>query len=92
MSIATPEQTAKRIADIREHLTAAFHPTYLEIKDEGDQHRHHAGAQTGKSHLCIRISSPMFQGHSRVTYHRWIYEALGGMMETDIHALRIQIT
>ena len=48
-----------RVADeIREKLEAAFAPHHLEIEDESERHRGHAGYQEGgQSHFRVAISS-----------------------------------
>lgn len=80
-----------RITLIRECLTQALSPEKLEVIDESQQHAGHAGASTGMGHFAIAIQSPQFKDKSLVESHRLIYQALGTLMETDIHALRITI-
>ena len=79
-----------RIARIRERLTAALNPESLEIEDESHLHAGHAGAREGKGHFRVTISAAGFAGKSPLQRHRMVYEALGDMLETDIHALAIQ--
>ena len=38
------------------------------------------------------IKSPIFQGKTLVEKHRMVYDALGTLMQTHIHALRIHAT
>lgn len=52
-------------------------------------HAGHAGAQEGLGHYDVRIVSEQFEGLSRVKRHQLVYESLGAMMTTDIHALRL---
>lgn len=80
-----------RIQAIRERLTAALSPTHLEIIDESHLHAGHAGARDGRGHFRIKIASPRFEGRRAIERHRLIYEALGELMETDIHAVAIEI-
>ncbi len=80
-----------RITVIRERLTEALAPEKLEVIDESQHHAGHAGASTGMGHYAIEIQSPHFKDKSLVESHRLIYQALGALMETDIHALRITI-
>ena len=51
-----------RVADeIRKKLEAAFAPHHLEIEDESERHRGHAGYQEGgQSHFRVEISSNFF--------------------------------
>lgn len=81
----------ERLTLIRERLTTALTPERLDVIDESQQHAGHAGASTGMGHFAVAIQSPLFAGKSLVETHRMIYQALGGLMETDIHALRITI-
>lgn len=79
-----------RVDAIRERLTAAFAPQRLEIVDESHKHAGHAGARDGRGHFAVFIVSPAFAGLSPIQRHRAVYQALGEMMQTDIHALSIQ--
>jgi BolA protein len=36
------------------------------------------------------IVSPQFAGLSRLERHKMVYDALGELMQTDIHAVRIK--
>lgn len=80
-----------RLIAIRERLTAALQPTELEIIDESHLHAGHAGARDGRGHFRIRIASPLFEGRRPLERHRLVYDALGDLMETDIHAAAIEI-
>jgi BolA protein len=69
---------------------AALGPSVLELQDESAQHAGHAGARpSGGSHWQLTIVSEAFRGRNPVARHRMVYEALGDLMERDIHALRI---
>jgi BolA protein len=81
--------TAERCKRIEESLSAAFAPSRLRVRDQSHLHAGHAGAQDGKGHFAVDIISGAFAGLSRIERHRRIFEALGDMMETDIHALSI---
>ncbi|HEX4782529.1 MAG TPA: BolA family protein [Usitatibacter sp.] len=75
---------------IRERLQA-LNPLRLDLQDESGQHAGHAGARPGEStHWQLIIESEAFRGKSAVARHRMVYEALGDLMKTDIHALRIE--
>ena len=41
-------------------------------------------------HYAISITSALFKGLSRVRQHQLVYEALGGRMGGELHALSIQ--
>jgi len=70
---------------------AVLHPVKLDLHDESAQHAGHAGARPSESsHWHLAIVSDAFRGKSPVARHRMVYEALGDLMEHDIHALRIE--
>lgn len=75
---------------IRQKLTERFAPERLEIEDESDRHRGHAGAQPGgESHFRIVIVSPAFSGLARVARQRMVYEALADELAGPVHALAV---
>ena len=80
-----------RIAEIRRRIEASLQPTSLEIEDESHLHVGHAGAKDGRGHFRIRISSSHFNGLGLLQQHRLIYEAVGDLMDSDIHALSIEV-
>ena len=62
----------------------------LELVDESESHRGHAGYREGGStHWRLAIVSPRFAGKSTVARHRMVYQALGELMQHPIHALAI---
>ena len=76
-------------AEIRNRL-AALEPVQVELEDQSEQHRGHAGYQAGgNTHWRLTIVSPRFCGQSVVARHRMVYEALGNLMQNPIHALAI---
>ena len=78
------------VADsIRERL-GVLAPQSLEIEDESAKHVGHEGAKGGGGHYRLVIVSPRFAGQRLPARHRMVYEALGPLMQKDIHALAIQ--
>lgn len=77
------------IRKIEERL-AALQPESIEIADESGQHIGHEGARAGGGHYQLLIVSPRFEGLPLQQRHRLIYQALGPMMKTEIHALAIR--
>jgi BolA protein len=77
------------VARIRASLTEAFQPTALEIIDDSSLHAGHAGAAGGGGHYRVRIVSARFSGMNAVERHRAVYQALGGLMGGEVHALSI---
>ncbi|MDE2304924.1 MAG: BolA family transcriptional regulator [Gammaproteobacteria bacterium] len=75
---------------IRERLVAAFAPTELVVDDQSHLHVGHAGAAGGQGHFRVHIVARAFAGLLPVARHRLVYEALGDLMRTDIHALAIE--
>jgi BolA family transcriptional regulator, general stress-responsive regulator len=80
----------KRIEEMRERLLDALEPEVLEIEDESHLHAGHAGARDGRGHFRVTVVSEVFSGTSKLGRHRLVYDALGRLMETDIHALVIK--
>lgn len=78
-----------RLARIRQRIEAALQPTRLDITDESHKHIGHAGARDGRGHFHVSITSDRFVGLRPLQRHRLVYEAVGDLMETDIHALSI---
>jgi BolA protein len=76
------------IAEIKARL-ATLTPQHVEIIDESAQHAGHAGAKSGGGHFQLTIISPAFSGLNIVARHRAIYQALGDLMSTRVHALSI---
>ena len=77
---------------IREKLAEAFAPVALEIADESEAHRGHAGFQEGgESHFRVAITAEAFAGQSRIARHRAVHAALGPELMNEIHALALDI-
>ena len=81
--------TEERLERIRATLESTFEPLKLEIRDDSHLHAGHAGAKEGKGHFHVHIVSDRFQNTTVIDRHRMIFEALGEMMTTDIHALSV---
>jgi BolA protein len=78
---------------IEERLRAAFQPRLLEVVDESERHRGHAGYQDGgQSHFRVTIAADAFAGQSRIARHRAVYEALGRDLVAEIHALALSVS
>jgi len=79
-----------RESRIRACLVEAFDPVELLLKDQSHMHAGHVGAQDGKGHFDVTIVADRFATASRIQRHRMVYDALGDLLQTDIHALRIK--
>lgn len=76
------------IDEMKQRL-AVLAPEHLEIIDESALHAGHAGARSGGGHYQLILIAAAFSGQNSVARHRAIYQALGDLMNTRIHALAI---
>ena len=79
-----------RVACIEARLRQQLAPESLDIVDESAQHAGHDGARSGGGHFDVTIVSNRFEGLNAIQRHRLVYEALGELMKTDIHALSVR--
>ena len=79
----------ERVVRIKSLLTEKLSPSEIEVRDESHLHIGHAGAKSGLGHFAVSITAEAFMGKNLLQKHRMIYDALGDMMQSDIHALRI---
>ena len=78
--------------EIEDSLRRAFEPTALEVVDDTESHRGHAGFTEGvESHFNVMIRSRKFEGLNRVSRHRAIHSALGPELISRIHALALDV-
>lgn len=79
--------------EIRDRLDSAFSPIELDVADDSEAHRGHAGyREGGESHFKVRISAPVFADMSRLERHRAVHKALGDELVARIHALALDIS
>jgi BolA protein len=77
---------------IVEKLSLKFAPSHLEVLDESDRHRGHAGSRPGgETHFRVRIASPAFAGMTRLAQHRAVMTALDDELKAGVHALAIEV-
>ena len=81
--------TRSRLERLTERLQS-LEPDQLEVADDSHQHAGHAGAADGRGHFSVLLVSKRFTGMNTLRRHRLVYEVVGDMMVTDIHALSIQ--
>lgn len=75
-------------AEIEKRLTDALAPERLEVIDDSEKHRGHAGHDArGESHFTVRIVSSAFAGQSRVARQRLVNSALAELLKERVHAL-----
>jgi BolA protein len=89
----THERFAMTIAEtIRTKLEAAFSPVKLDVLDESDRHRGHAGYQEGgETHFRVAIVSAAFDGLTRLDRHRRVHQVLDAELKGRVHALALTL-
>jgi BolA protein len=76
--------------ELERRLRDALAPDLLEVADESERHRGHAGHVPGVStHFRVRIRARALAGLGRVERQRAVYAAVGDLMGDPIHALAI---
>jgi BolA protein len=79
-----------RVANEMRARLAQLEPQRVELIDESARHAGHAGARPeGESHFRLLIVAEAFTGRSRIERQRLVYDALGDLLRTDVHALSI---
>lgn len=81
----------QRIQLIQQRLQDAFSPTHLEVIDDSEKHKGHAGSRDGAGHYTVMIASIYLKDQTRVAAHQKIYEVLNDLIPSQIHAVRIKI-
>lgn len=79
-----PNDRAHHIATVLREKLAADH---VEVLDQSALHEGHPGSQAGGGHFHVLVVSAVFEGLSRIAAQREVYQALGDLMESEIHAL-----
>ena len=82
-----------RSARIRAQLEQAFDAQVVEVYDESEQHRGHAGYQEGgQSHFRVVLRAPEFADMNRLARHRAVHAAIGAQLMGEIHALALELS
>lgn len=76
--------------ELMKQRLASLEPEALEIGDDSALHAGHAGAGSGGGHYNLTLVSPQFEGKLTIARHRMIYNSLGDLMQSKIHALSIR--
>lgn len=81
------------IADeIARNLESAFAPARLDVTDDSEAHRGHAGwREGGETHFRVTIAAEALGPLGRVERHRAVHRAIGADLVARIHALEIKI-
>ena len=82
--------TEGRREQLIQRLKDGLDPQHLMVVDDSHRHAGHAGAADGRGHFTVVVVSPQFEGLGTLKRHRLVYEAVGDLMSTDIHAVSIQ--
>lgn len=79
-------------AVIEQKLKAAFDPVLLNVEDESEAHRGHAGfREGGQTHFRVEIKASAFDDLNRVARQRAVYKVLSAEMSEQIHALALTV-
>ena len=76
-------------AELIHQRLASLTPVNVVLEDESAQHAGHAGAASGGGHFRLTLVSPQFRSLSTLARHRLVYDAMGDLMQREIHALSI---
>jgi len=77
---------------IAHKLSIKFAPSHLEVIDESEKHRGHAGARPGgETHFRVRIATSQFAGKTLLAQHRAVMETLDAELKGGVHALSIEV-
>lgn len=81
----------ERMTDkIKHKIEAAFSPILLEIRNDSEKHRGHAGHDgSNESHFHLTIVSDIFQEKTRIERQRIIHKLLETELNSGIHALAL---
>ena len=83
------DQTA-RAHQIESRLRDKLAAQHVAVVDQSALHEGHPGAQAGGGHFQVLVVSEVFEGLSRIAAQRVVYQALGDLMESEIHALSMR--
>lgn len=86
----TAVESSERAMRIQAAIERGLDAVHVEVIDHSAEHAGHPGAATGGGHFEVLVVSDRFRGLSRVAAQRLVYQSLGEMMATDIHALTMQ--
>lgn len=81
---------------VRDQIEAALRRSFrvetLQVEDESESHRGHAGWRDGgETHFHVALTSGDLAGMSRIARHRAVHAALGPALIARIHALRLTL-
>lgn len=71
---------AMKLSDVRNAIETALPGAKIELSEMVEDGEHY----------MVYVESEMFRGKTRVQQHRMVYDALGGKMGIELHALMVQ--
>lgn len=81
-----------RTDEIERKLREAFAPEALELTDESEQHRGHAGwREGGETHFRLAMTARAFAGQGRVARQRAVNRVLAEELAGPVHALAMEL-
>ena len=84
--------TVSMKSQIESKLREAFQPQALEVVDESERHRGHAGwREGGETHFRIHMVAAAMAGKSRVERQRAVNRCLANELATTVHALAMDL-
>lgn len=79
-------------ATIERKLRGTFAPSALEIVDESELHKGHAGYRAGgETHFRVTMDSDRFDGLSRLARQRLVHDVLADELAGPVHALSLRL-
>lgn len=78
--------STERERQIRQRIDESLKPESLQLIDDSHMHVGH-GAKGG--HYSIKVVAEAFAGKAMLQRHRLVYDAVGDLMASEIHALSI---
>ena len=79
-------------ATIERKLRSAFAPSALEIVDESELHKGHAGYRAGgETHFRVTMESDRFNFLSRLARQRLVHDVLVDELAGPVHALSLRL-
>jgi BolA protein len=80
------------VGRIERKLRAAFAPAELQVVDESDRHKGHAGwREGGGTHFRVVMRAAAFDGLSRVEMSRAVHRTLAEELAGGVHALALEL-
>lgn len=77
---------------IESKLRTAFAPTELDVVDESEAHRGHAGwREGGETHFRVHMVADAMVGKSRIARQRAVNHCLADELSERVHALSLDI-